>query len=156
MSADAECYWKACHNNIERQSAKGHELAAIGAFACKAPEHAARIAGVLTVFEDIRAIEISGDAMERGIRLVEWYLREALRLAHASRADLRLLQAGQLLDWLRGWAEDTFQLRDVLRLGPGQLRTKAEAERAIGVLIDHRWVSEMSERPRIFRLHRGS
>jgi hypothetical protein len=110
---------------------------------------------VLTVFEDIHAIEIGADAMERGIRLAEWYLSEALRLAQASRTDPRLLRAALLLDWLRGRAEDTFQLRDVLRLGPGQLRTKAVAEHAIGILIDHHWVSEVSERPRIFRLYRG-
>ena len=110
---------------------------------------------MLTVFENIYATELGADAMERGIRLVEWYLNEALRLGQASRTDPRLLQAASLLDWLRGRAEDTFQLRDVLRLGPGQLRMKAIAEGVIRILIDHHLVSEASQRPRIFRLYRG-
>jgi hypothetical protein len=94
--------------------------------------------------------------MKCGIRLTEWYLGEALRLAQASRTDPRLLRAASLLDWLRARPEDTFQLRDVLRRGPAQLRQKAPAEEAVRILIDHRWVSETLRRPRTFRFHRGA
>jgi hypothetical protein len=38
MSADAERYWKAHHDNIEQQSGKAGELAVIGDFAAKAAE----------------------------------------------------------------------------------------------------------------------
>jgi hypothetical protein len=154
MSADAERYWKACHDNIERQSGKGGELAIIGDFAAKAAEHAARIAGVLTIFERINAAAIADEAMEWGIKLIEWYLGEATRLAQASRTDARLLRAQALLDWLQARSEDTFQVRDALRLGPAALRTKAAAEEAVRILTEHYWIGEVSQRPRIFRLRR--
>ena len=156
MSADAERYWKAHHDNIEQQCGKVGELAVIGDFAAKAAEHAARLAGVLTLLENIHAAEITADAMKCGIRLAEWYLSEALRMAQASRTDPGLLRAASLLDWSRARPEDTFQVRDVLRLGPPSLRTKTVAEEAVAILIDHRWVSKVSERPRTFRLHRGA
>lgn len=156
MSADAERYWKAHHDNIERQCGNASELAVIGDFAAKAAEHAARLAGVLRLFEDLRAAEITADEMECGIRLAEWYLGQALRLAQASRTNPHLLRAASLLDWLRGRSDDTFQVRDVLRLGPAPLRTKADAEDAIRILIEYRWISEASQRPRVLRLHRGA
>ncbi|HXZ17521.1 MAG TPA: DUF3987 domain-containing protein, partial [Roseiarcus sp.] len=147
-------YWKASHDNIEQQCGKDGELAAIVDFAAKAAEHAARISGVLTIFEDIDAVEITADAMERAITLAKWYVTEALRLAQAARTDPRLLRAASLLDWLRARQEDTFQVRDVLRLGPSPLRTKATAEEAVRILVEHGWAYELSQRPRIIRLHR--
>jgi len=156
MSAIAERYWKACHDNIERQSGMGGELANISDFAAKAPEHAARIAAVLAIFNDVTAANVCAECMEGGIRLVEWYIGEALRLTRAARTDPRLLRAAALLDWLRARPEDSFQLRDVLRLGPAPLRTKAMAEDAIRILIEHRWSSEASKRPRVLILHRAA
>jgi len=155
MCADALRYWKACHDNIEAQSGKGGDLAVIGDFAAKAAEHAARIAGVLTVFGDVNAKEIGSEAMKGGIRLAEWYLAEASRLASASRTDPHLLRAASLREWLRSRPEDTFQVRDVLRLGPTALRTKAAADDAVRILIDHGWLNELSQRPRTLRLYRG-
>ena len=154
MSAIAERYWKACHDNIEQQSGMGGELANISDFAAKAPEHAARIAAVLAIFNDVTAGDVCAECMEGGIRLVEWYISEALRLTRAARTDPRLLRAATLLDWLRARPEESFQLRDVLRLGPAPLRTKAMAEDAIRILIEHHWLSEASKRPRVLILHR--
>ena len=76
MSADAERYWKAAYDNIEVQSGKDGELAIISEFAAKAAEHAARIASVLTIYENIGAAEVTVEAMDRGIALIEWYLAE--------------------------------------------------------------------------------
>ena len=155
MSADTERYWKGAYDNIEAQSGKIGELAIINEFAAKAAEHATRIAGVLTIYENIGAAEITVKAMDRAIALIEWYLAEAMRLAQASRTDARLLHAQSLLDWLRARPEDTFQLRDLLRLGP-RPRTKAAAEEAIRILIEHFWIREVSQRPRTFLLRRGT
>ena len=156
MSPSAERYWKACHDNVELQSGTSGELANISDFAAKAPEHAARIAAVLAIFNDVTAAGIGAEAMEGGIRLAEWYIGEALRLTMAARTDPLLLRAASLLDWLRGRPEDTFQVRDVLRLGPAALRTNAMAEEAVRILIEHHWLSEASKRPRILMLHRAT
>jgi hypothetical protein len=66
-------------------------------FAAKSAEHAARIAGVLTLVEDLKANEIGLEAMACAIPLADWYVSEARRLQQAGRADLRLLRAKALL-----------------------------------------------------------
>lgn len=154
LSADATELWKQSFNQVEAQSGNGGRYALIRDFASKAGEHAARIAGVLTIVKNLRAEEIGLAEMENAVTLVNWYLGEAERLQSASRLDPKLLRASALLDWLRERDSDECSLRDILRLGPGFLRTKERADEAVGILIGHKWLSEISTRPRVFRLDR--
>jgi hypothetical protein len=41
-----------------------------------------------------------------------------------------------------------------MQFGPSLLRTKKAAEAALSALIDHGWITEISERPRKVRLVR--
>ena len=93
-------------------------------------------------------------AMERGLILADWYVNETLRLQQAARTDPRLLLAQQLLDWLHGRTSDVVELRDIMRLGPSSVRTKAAADDAVAILVEHHWVVELPGRPRRIRVVR--
>ena len=152
IAPDAATAWRSFHDHVEAQCGPGNDLAPIQDFAAKAAEHAARMAGVLTIVEDIQATEINLSAMASAIALTDWYIAEALRLQRAARTDPRLLLAQQLLEWMTERGADLINFRDVIRLGPNALRTKSAAEQAVTILINHGWLVEVSARPRCFLL----
>ena len=151
ISADATEVWRAFYNHIEGQCGAGNELAPIGDFAAKAAEHAARIAGVITIVEDLHAREIGLDAMQGAVVLADWYVCEALRLQQAGRTDPKLKRAAKLLEWLQGQPGGMASFREMLRLGPSAVRTKAAAEEALTILAAHGWTVEVSTRPRVVK-----
>lgn len=152
ISAKAVAVWRGFYDHIEGQCGAGNALAPIGDFAAKAAEHAARIAGVLTIVEDLHAREIGLDAMEGAVALVDWYVSEALRLQQAGRTDTKLLiRAAKLLEWLQGQRGGMAGISAILRHGPNALRTKAAAEEALAILAAHGWTVEVSQRPRIIK-----
>ncbi|PVE25956.1 hypothetical protein DC522_01575 [Microvirga sp. KLBC 81] len=151
MTEEAAAAWRSFHDHIESQCGPGRDLRPIQDFAAKSAEHAARIAGVLTIVADRQATEIGTPAMHAALTLADWYVAEALRLQRAARTDPRLKVAQQLLDWLRERGEDVIDFREILRCGPAPVRTKNKAEEALAILKDHGWVVDISPRPR--RLH---
>jgi hypothetical protein len=58
-------------------------------------------------------------------------------------------QAVKLLDWLRtNYADGApFGLREIVRLGPAELRSKRPAENAMRKLVDHGYAREHSSKP---------
>jgi hypothetical protein len=152
MSADAAEAWKQFFNQVEMRSSNSGDLAPIRDFASKAAEHAARIAGVLTIANDLHAEEVGLVQMESAVTLAGWYLAEAKRLQSASRLDPKLLRAAALLEWLRGRGKADCAFRDIMRAGPNQTRTKAAADEAVRTLIEHNSIIETTKRPRAFRL----
>ena len=85
---------------IEGQIGPAGALVSVRGLANKIPEHAARLATVLTLMHDAKSGEINAEQMEAGIALAQHYVAEALRLFEASHVsnDLRLAQ--RLLIWL--------------------------------------------------------
>lgn len=152
IAPDAAATWRAFHDHVEAQCGPGNDLAPIQDFAAKAAEHAARIAGVLTLVEDLTATEIGLDAMGSALKLTDWYVVEALRLQRAARTDPRLLRAQQLLEWMQERGEALINFREIMRLGPNPVRTKSVADEAVNILIGHGWITEVSARPRCLRL----
>jgi hypothetical protein len=152
LSADAVELWKWFFDHVERQSGQGGALCAIRDFASKAAEHAARIAGVLTVVNDLGAEEIGLAAMENAAALMNWYLAEAERLQGAARLDPKLARAAELLEWLQSRESAEVTFREIMRLGPSTTRTKERADEAVAALIAHGWLEEVSKRPRAFQL----
>ena len=144
--------WRDFHDHVESQCGRDSDLSGIQDFAAKAAEHAARIAGVLTIVADVRATTISVSEMAAAVTLLDWYVNEALRLHQAARTDPGLLTAQGLLDWLKGRPEPVVEFRDILRFGPAAVRNKATAENAVTILKSHRWIEEQSKRPRRLRL----
>ncbi|HEY8124549.1 MAG TPA: DUF3987 domain-containing protein [Methylocystis sp.] len=150
LSSDATEAWIKFHDHVERQC-KG-ELFPIKAFANKAAEHAARIAAVITVIENIKAMEIGADAMKNAITLIDWYLGEACRLDHDVLITSELRRAAALLKWLQAQPDKKVHVSHILRLGPDTTRTKKQADEALKILTEHRWVSVVSKRPCIIEV----
>jgi Protein of unknown function (DUF3987) len=141
LSPEARRLWVAFHNHIEKRLGAGGELEPVRGLANKLPEHAARIAAVLTLVGDMQAGEVGAGEMEAGIRLAQHYAAEAMRLFGTSRVSGELREAQQLLAWLlTGWRESRVSLPDIYRRGPNSIRDKARALRAVTILVDHEWL----------------
>ena len=154
ISAEAEALWIRFFNHVEGQSGKGGPLEKVRDFASKAAEHAARIAGVMTILEDTAAAAIGVGAMRDAVTLMNWYIGEAVRLQQAARTDPELRAAHDLLDWMRRRAKDADDgrvgFRDVTRHGPAATRLKKAAEAAVKALLGHGWIRQVSARPLTF------
>lgn len=141
LSTQGRDRWIAFANHIERQLGDAGALAPIRPLANKAPEHAARIAGVLTLVANLSAAEISAEHMEAGIELVQHHIAEALRLDMAGQVPEKQRTAMRLLEWLwAGWGDDHVSLPDITRLGPNAIRSRDIAKSAVATLEEARWL----------------
>ena len=126
---------------IEAAQKLGGNLVHITGYASKAAEQAARIAGVLTLWADLHAPEVTAKDMANAIGLADFYLTEALRLADAAQVSAEIDKAEALRKWLlTGWAERQVLVRDVVQFGPGALRETPKARAALGALEKHGWI----------------
>jgi hypothetical protein len=125
------------------------ELETIRGLAGKLAEHAARLAGVLTLADDFAANEIADAELEAGIALADHYASEALRLFGTSQVSIELKHAEKLRNWLlHRWAPKTgrnVSLPDIYQLSIPAIRTKAAAAQAVGILEEHGWLERLPE-----------
>lgn len=141
LSSEAWQGWIAFADHVERQIGPGGDLESIKGLANKLPEHAARLAAVLALADDLNAQAVSAGDLGYGIQLAEHYAAEALRLFNAGRMDPDLLLAQRTLDWLtEKWPHDHIGLSDLYRLGPGPIRDRKTAKKVAGILADHGWL----------------
>jgi hypothetical protein len=101
FTPDAAALWIAFYNQVEEQQRPGGELAGARAFASKAAEHAARVAGVITLLGDCDAPEVCVKTMTGAIEVITFYTGEHLRLTGASIEFQRLSQLQALSAWFR-------------------------------------------------------
>ena len=101
LDLDARALWIAFYNAIEAEQAHGSELADARPFASKAAEQAARIAGVITLFNDPGALEIGEAAMDGAIEVMGFYLSEHLRLMGTGKQQQTDKRLRMLLEWLQ-------------------------------------------------------
>ncbi|KAA0113500.1 DUF3987 domain-containing protein [Methylobacterium sp. P1-11] len=153
MSAAAEQIWRDFHDDVERRLGAGGDLIPIRDLAAKAAEHAARIAGVLTIVANVHSSEILERVMINAVEITIWYLGEAQRLRGAGRTDPKLLNAQALLTWMRDQPDGICRFRDLVRLGPVTARSAETAEISLKILSAHGWVVEICPRPRTFRAY---
>jgi hypothetical protein len=146
IAPDAAQAWIEFYNAVERRCGPNNELGAIGDFAAKAAEQAARIAGVLTIFHNPGATEVDAGAMGNAVVIMDWYINETLRLQRAARTDAKLIRAQRLLDWLQERGPE-IDVRDIMQTGPAAERSKAAADETLAILKSHGWVREVSKRP---------
>ncbi|MGJ8572807.1 MAG: YfjI family protein [Hoeflea sp.] len=131
---------------IERLQAPGESLSTVTAFASKSAEQAARIAGVLTLFDSLDAQHVGCDRMANGIDLAQYYLSEAQRLADAAIIPLEIQQAETLRLWLlERWTEPLISIRAIVRLGPNTLRDAKKAKAAVGLLQQNDWLVKLDD-----------
>jgi hypothetical protein len=134
----AKRVWVAFHNHIERQLGDEQPLNLIRAFGSKAAEQALRLAGVLTLVDDVAASEVDPEHMKAGITLVQFYLTEALRLVEAGATAPDLLMAEKLLAWAQQYAH-IYPLK-IYQYGPHGIRDKQTARRIASILEEHGWL----------------
>jgi hypothetical protein len=145
LKPDARKRWIEFHNHVESNlKEEGGELWSVRGFANKLPEHAARLAAVLTLIEDINAPAIDDANMKRGIELAEHYATEGLRLFVASKVNADLVLAQRLRDWLNQWPEDAISLPDIYQRGLNAIGDQATARRMVGLLVEHGWLTPIN------------
>jgi hypothetical protein len=137
LDHDAKQIWMAFHDTVEGQLVDGAELAQIRGLANKAPEHAARIAGILALVEDTACGQISTDCMKAGIALVTHYLNEAMRLYEAGIADPDIKDAEKLLKWAKGRPGKLVPLVEMYQYGPTSVRVASRARQLMKILEEH-------------------
>jgi hypothetical protein len=141
LSPDAQQMWIAFHDHVEVRLGVGGELEPVRGLANKLPEHATRIAAVLTLINDIGATELGGVDMARGIVLAQHFAAEALRLFEAGRVSGGVREAQRLLEWLlTNWTEPLISLPDIYQRGPNSIRDAQRARRAATILEEHGWL----------------
>lgn len=128
---------EAFSDEVETKQIPGGEFAQITGAASKAAENAARIAGVLTLWGNLDATEVGPDEMAHGIKLAEFYLSEAARLADAANISPEIERAERLRQWLMDeWHEQEILTSDVVQRGPGRALREAPAARAALELLE--------------------
>ena len=121
FSDSAKELWISFYNHIESQQAHGGDLEGVRPFASKAAEHAARIAGIVTLFEDPDATVISVDAMDGAIQLTGFYLTEHIRLTGEGRTERHNENLRMLYSWMKSMGTRVSK-NDVLQKAPNPVR----------------------------------
>jgi putative DNA primase/helicase len=129
----AMALWVSFYNQTEAMQAAGGELEGARPFASKAAEHAARIAGIITMIEDPTARFIDSDAMDGAIQITGFYMGEHIRLTGVGRTEL----VNQNLRLLQEWLHKSGPLvpkNKILQQTPRQIR--ALKAHGIGAILN--------------------
>jgi len=128
-------------DSIEAAQAPGRDLAHVTAHASKSAEQAARIAGVLALWRDLDAPEVTAADMASGIALAQFHLGEAARLAEAATVSAETDKAEKLRRWLLdSWPHAEITSAEVVNKGPNALREATKAHAALALLERHGWL----------------
>lgn len=144
LAPDARALWIVFADHVEKQLAAGGAYEPIRGLANKLPEHAARLAGVLTLVDRLDAPHVSAEHMAQGIDLAKHYASEALRLHAAGASNPTLMRAEQALEWCRAQPGGVIALADLYQKGPHAIRDAATARNAVKILLDHGWLVEVT------------
>ena len=147
LADDAKRVYVAFHDAVELKLAEGGELEKIKGLANKAPEHAARLAGILALVDNSGCGSISLQWIKAGIALMTHYINEALRLFDSGVSDPQLVNAEKLLTWLRrrtdasGKSDRYVSLVEIYQEGPKAVRSAKAARDLMGILGEHGYVT---------------
>lgn len=139
-------YWRFV-DTVERKQGKYKPYEPIEGLANKLPEHAARVAGMITLFnvacetqwDPHHVPPITAAAYEQAVEIAEFYAYEALRMKEEQNLSLALLEAEELWEWIsHKWSGDYISVSDINGSGPRKFRNNASKIRRIfSVLMDH-------------------
>lgn len=125
---------------IELDQADGGAFADSRAFASKTAEHAARLAGVMTLFADPEAGTVTGETIANALELAGFYVKEAARLQNAVVIPPHVSDAERMRHWLvNSWKEDFISAAIASQRSP--IRNTPDARKALKLLAEHGWVS---------------
>lgn len=140
LNAEAKTLWVEFHDLIESHLGDEAPLSPIRGFANKAPQHALRLAGILSLIEG-QERTINQLFMENGIELAQYHISEALRLFHAGAVDPMIEQAQKLLDWITAEHFNHIDLPRIYQKGPSAIRDAKLARQLVLILADHGWLN---------------
>lgn len=146
LSFEAKEVWKEFYESVESELGLTGRYKPCYSFAKKIAEHAARIAGILEIFQDLHALDISEETMRKAVAIAQWYLNEALRINGIAFVDQELELAQGVLEFLQKRNLKQFNAREIMRNGPNAVRTKKMAERMIQILFDNECVEPLPEK----------
>jgi hypothetical protein len=133
-------------DEVEAESGPGRAFSHLTGTASKAAEQAARISGVLTLWDDLSAEAVSFATMIDAIELARFYLSEASRLSSASTISEEIADAEKLRLWLlSSWGEADIAKSEVLQFGPACCRESGKADHAAALLERHGWLIPLPE-----------
>lgn len=133
-------------NAIEQAQAAGGAMQSVRAYASKAIEQACRLAGVLTLWDDLVAPEVTASSIAAGIKLAQYYLSEAKRLTDIGAVSVETARAEELRIWLLNtWPHDDFVPSDILQKGPGSLRERKILDAPLAMLLKNGWIRRLEE-----------
>ena len=141
LCEEAKKLWICYFNKIEEALKPGGEFTEVKDFVSKNAEQAARIAGVLHVFNYGPEGEIQPDTMEQSIHIAQWYLYEAKRIFVTAGLPEEFKNAFILQNWIKEHCQlsQLSQLSQglILKEGPNQLRDKKIRDDALKILEEH-------------------
>jgi len=143
LSTEAAERWRQFHDSVELAMKPGGRFSTVHAWASKTPEQAARIAAVLTVFDQPDAAEINADTMDRGIELALWYLGEAVRLVGTAAISPEARNAEALLAWAHEKGHRLLYSTLALNSGPSCLREAKTFREAMEELVRANWATKI-------------
>ncbi|MFH1742170.1 MAG: DUF3987 domain-containing protein [bacterium] len=143
LAPEAKKLWIQFHDKVEKQLSPDGVLSSVRGMANKAPEHAARLAGILALFHQPTCTTITLEEMEWGITLTSHYLNETLRLYQTGCIDQKLETARRVLNWLKKRDTEIITLVEAYQRGPNQIRSAGEARRMMSVLQEHGWLTQL-------------
>ncbi len=139
LSDDARLVLQEFHLEVERAQAAGGDFEGSRPAASKAAEQAARLAAVLTLYDDPASDLITGETMTAAVMLASFYINEAARLADASTVSKETAEAERLRKWLQEkWTEPFVSAADAAQSGP--FKETERARRALETLERFGWV----------------
>ena len=163
LTEDAHAACVEFHDDVERELARGGWAAEISGFASKAPEHACRLAAIMTLFENRDADTVPAEIMRSAIEMVKYHILQYKYLIVSATNEAEVAHAQSLLDWLRRnlTAGDAFATDRILQTGPVKTRRAKSLDKALTVLIRHHWIAELpagtvvdgKKRRKAYRLH---
>lgn len=132
------------YNETEVAQRPDGGMARIRPYASKSAEQAARIAGVLTLWENKDEDMVAAETMENTVALSRYYLSEALRLADAAVISEITEQAEMLRLWiLDHWAKHYILLSDIVQFGPASLRDSSRVKPLLEILVESGWLVQL-------------
>lgn len=155
FSLEARALWIDYANNVEERLQSDGAYHPITGLANKLGEHAARLAAVLTLVDDLHARQITGETLAAGIALAEYYAGEALRLHMSGAVDPKLADAEKLRLWCLKQPTRQVSVRDISRRGPNSIRVTAKARELVQILLDHGWLTLLDDASKreVYRVH---
>ena len=144
FTSEAKELWIKIFNYVEATLKPNGIFYDIPDFASKFGEQAARIAGVLHIFENGPQGSIGLEIMQRSIEIALWHIWEAKLIFSKTAVSPEIKDANLLLDWIRIRCQESQKLIlnqvSILHEGPNRLREQKLRDAALIVLEENLYI----------------